>query len=222
MPVSGPTPKAKSTPRGKTNTDSPSRDVAQPKSFHEAPTVQDRVKQWQTQHNFEAVDPDSISVVSYPRSEACRTPIRAQSPAVSQHEGREVQTTPRRRSTKWVQEDNKSWTKKRRSIRADTRKSNDRVEQPERPTPPKTPTKETYRPVTHTRSDSQRTRDVNSSRAEREERKRRRREARARVEGGNALVDDGIRVYMKSETNLASDLDEAESILARNSRNMET
>ena len=185
------------------------------RSFHEAGTIQDRIRQWRTQEVSQAVDPDVLSVRSQPRSEACRTPIRSYSPAAPTDRQNEAQSTPRKASTKWVQSDNKAWVKQRRSTRGQRRETDNvasrqreqamEIPKHDDPAPPKA----------YIRTESQRTRDANSSRVEREERRRRRRELRARDNGGKALVDDGIRVYTRSESHLGSEKGEHQSIPAR-------
>ncbi|KAJ9664705.1 hypothetical protein H2198_000051 [Neophaeococcomyces mojaviensis] len=171
------------------------------RSFHEAATVPDRIRRWQEQGFAEAVDPDVLSVRSRPRSEACRTPAlsRSSSPAV-----REQHSTPRRSSTRWVQQENKAWVKQRRSVRGGRRSSNRQNPKQEEVLVENSVAEQTP-PSEYIRTESLRTHNMNSSRAEREDRRRRRREARARANGGKALVDDGIRVYARSESHPPSE-----------------
>jgi len=191
--------------RAQTASATPDHHVARTQtSYHDATTIHDRIRKWQTQDVTEAVDPDVLSVRSQPRSEACRTPLQIHPSAAEQAKEKEVQSTPRRRSTKWVQQENKNWVKQRRSVRQSPGLS------PKRTPPRAEPAvqsvgKERTPPSAHARSESQRTRNINSSRAEREERRRRRRETRARANGGTALIDDGIRVYMKSRSHFGSE-----------------
>lgn len=173
-------------------------------------TIQDRIRKWQTQDAAEAVDPDVLSVRSMPRSERSRTPMRSRSPA---HLPDEPQSTPRKRSTKWVQQES-TWIKQRRSMREQKRSpASARGTAKERVVEP--PIREETPPVEYPRNDSLRTRNVNSSRAERELRRKRRREVRAKADNGNALVEDGIRVYARSESHPASERFERDTAPAR-------
>ncbi|KAK5952397.1 hypothetical protein OHC33_006440 [Knufia fluminis] len=204
MPETGPARK-RATPQRKSQQTTADQNVAKKQtSYHDAATVQDRIRKWQTEDVVGAVDPDVLSVKSQARSEACRTPVRLHPSAAELAKEKEAQSTPRRRSTKWVQAENRAWVKQRRSMRQSTRIS---PKQPSSQTEPvvEDPAKEKTPPSEYLRSESQRTRNINSSRAEREERRRRRREARARANGGGALVDDGIRVYNKSRSHFGSE-----------------
>ena len=205
MPETGTARKRATAQRKVPQTTTTDQDVATKQtSYYDAATIHDRIRKWQTQDVVEAVDPDALSVKSRSRSEASRTPVHLHSSAAEQAKEKEAHSTPRTRSTKWVLQENKAWVKQRRSTRQSTRIS------PNNSSPPAAPITEgsvntRTTPLGYRRTESQRTRIVNSSRAEREERRRRRREVRARSHGGAALVDDGIRVYTKSRSHLGSE-----------------
>lgn len=172
-------------------------------SFAQAATVHDRILLWQTQGVDKAVDPDVISVRSLPRSEACQTPRRLHSPTGEPPEDGESRSVPRQSSTKWVQKENSSWIKQRRSTRAP--KDFGAVQDDVTAIGGRTSLTDSGRPRSpYVRTDSQKTRDVRISRAEREQRRKRRREMRARADGGDYLVEDGIRVYNKSKSDIGA------------------
>lgn len=174
-------------------------------SYHDATTIHDRIRKWQTQDVTEAVDPDVLSVRSQSRSEVCRTPVHVHSSAAEQAQGKEVHSTPRRASTKWVQQENQKWVKQRRSARQSPGRSPNRTP-PRAESAVKAVVKEKRTPPSeHVRSESQRTRNVNSSRAEREERRRRRRETRARADDPSAPLDHAPRVYTRSRSHFGSE-----------------
>lgn len=184
-----------------------------PPTYGDASTIQDRIKRWQTQDVPEAIDPDVLSVRSLPRSARSRTPLREKSSAQTPEE---PQSTPRKRSTKWVQQDN-AWVRQRRSMR-EQKRSPGTARAPTTDTVSKPHVKEVTPPPEYSRKDSLRTRNVNSSRAERDLRRKRRREARAKADNGHALVEDGIRVYAKSESHPASEHFDRDTIPARSEK----
>ncbi|KAK5076387.1 hypothetical protein LTS08_007019 [Lithohypha guttulata] len=170
-------------------------------------TIQDRILKWQSVNETAAVDPDALSF--------CRTPVRQRSPSAEAPTEQHSQSTPRRRSTKWVQQQNQAWVKKRRSTRGDQKNTSNQKSAQSVPKPESPPQESPHD------TSSQQARNVNSSRAEREERRKRRREARARVSGENALVEDGIRVYANPESRLASEINDAGHASARSMESAE-
>lgn len=218
-------PEAQATRRTSTTRKRPQKETVSPKiaqkysSARDASSVQDRIRKWQTQDVAQAVDPDMLSVRSLPRSDKSRTPMRSHSP---DQRPSEPQSTPRKRSTKWVQTENNTWVKQRRSVRGD-RRGPGNTHLPVKEPLVKEPlveisVREETPPLEFPRNESLRTRNVNSSRAERDRRRKRRREARARANNGRALVEDGIRVYAKSESHPASEPADRDTAPAYNAK----
>lgn len=160
-------------------------------------TVLDRIRDWQNINATEAVDPDVLSVHSQARSYGARTPIP--SPSRDVQEGG-VRPTARKRSTGWVQQQNKGWVKHRRSTGGDRRQTEARRARCEDPVSKVVVDKDDLPRDLGSRS-SEKTQNIASSHAEREERRRRRRKARAKA----VDVHDGIRIYAESEHDVTSD-----------------
>ena len=194
---------------GASNIDNGAAQAKRATAFYEAGTVNERIRRWQMQEVEDRGVPDALSTRSGPRSEAA-TPIGFDSPVQGVQSEEVTPKTQRQRSTKWVQKEDKGWIKQRKSVKDNLDKvaSSDTELHTAQPK--------------YSRTESQISRNVTSSRTEREERRRRRREHRARENNGDALVDDGIRVYNRSDTDLVQNNEDDQSHqAARNRRHIE-
>ncbi len=94
----------------------PKNNSSNPAGLYDANSVQDRIRQWQSQGAPAAPAPDAVSILSNPASDVERAESRENSPHLSNKRKPEPdQTAAKKRSGRPVDRDNKDWVREIRS-----------------------------------------------------------------------------------------------------------